>query len=225
MNPWLGHQQSVDWCHSVLPPYRSATRFFLGVRGLAIATRFRVATFHTNADHDAHPDFSPPRPGDQPKLNGKGKGKEKKKGGNNAASAGAVVPPAPTSCCGSRSLFSVYVNVCTGGRLHVFWVFGRQRRCFLGMGHHVSTHSATAQFAERPEALEVGEGSSFEAIRLIWTSSLYCRPPRWHLHHSENRMSLHPRQLSMCRIWHTCVALSWICATQVALKKIIIKNA
>ena len=45
--------------------------------------------------------MSPPRlvdiPGDKPKLNEKGKGREKKIGGKSAAPAGAVVPPARTS--------------------------------------------------------------------------------------------------------------------------------
>ena len=59
---------------------------------------------------------------------------------------------------------------------------------------------------KRPESLEVGEGALSKLLArftIIWASPRYLRPPRVHLHRSENRVSLHPRQLSMRRVRRT----------------------
>ena len=47
------------------------------------------------------------------------------------------------------------------GRLHVSWVRGRQRRYFLGMGLHVSTHSAFLSL------LEVVEGALSKLLSVV----------------------------------------------------------
>ena len=81
---------------------------------------------------------------------------------------------------------------------------------------------------KRPKALEAKElfrSSSLAWFTIIWVSPRYRRPPRVHLHRSENRMSLYPRQLSLRRVWRTsakrCSSFLFgrFCAAHAALKK------
>ena len=63
------------------------------------------------------------------------------------------------------------------------------------------------RLVNRPEAVEVGEelfgGSSLARSTIMWVSPRCRRPPRVHLHRSENRSSLCPRQLLTRRVWRT----------------------
>ena len=78
---------------------------------------------------------------------------------------------------------------------------------------------------KRPEAFEVGEGSLSKLfagkVYGYLVSPRYRRPPRVHLHRSENRMSLHPRHRSVRRVWRTSCYFIFgrFCAAHVALKK------
>ena len=114
---------------------------------------------------------------------------------------------------------------CGGGaelsrKFHIFWVFGRQRRCFFVLGLHVSTNSALSICSSVQNRLrcarELFRSSSLARFPSIGVSPRCRRPPRVPLHGSENHVSLYPRQLSMRRGFTQRMLLS--------KKKKIIKN-